>query len=93
MERCQGRYYFLYIVFLTSFVLTCSQNNEDEVLRDAIAKDGKNQWLVAQTSTVMLSTFFVFVGPYFFSLFARLQSSAKLVGFIRYESRMVQGNF
>ena len=78
-ERClEGTY----IVFLTFLIFTCSQNTEDEVLKAAIAKYGKNQWLVALTpSSIMLSMFSVLVGLVFLLfLSARLQSSAKLVG-------------
>ena len=46
MQRClEGITSYLF-VFLALLMFICSQNTEDEVLKAAIAKYGKNQWLV-----------------------------------------------
>src|SRR5271169_1782182 len=49
MERClEGITYYKISSSFFSYSLVCSQNTEDEVLKAAIAKYGKNQWLVSQ---------------------------------------------
>ena len=64
-------------------ILTMVQNTEDEVLKAAIAKYGKNQWSVASNGTVacVVLTHPWTLGPAFLRFsFERPQSNVKLAG-------------
>lgn len=53
--KVSGRYHLLKNAFFTAaliFTRSRSQNTEDEVLKAAIAKYGKNQWLVASSPSL-----------------------------------------
>ena len=51
-QRCLESITSHSLFFLALLMFICSQNTEDEVLKAAIAKYGKNQWLVASMPTL-----------------------------------------